>query len=84
MTSHGRGAVVDTFRYLREEGTAATGDIQDAVFAGYEEEWSTARDMWNAIDRYLKSDDIPGIQKGGYGEWEYAGDDAVRAALAEH
>jgi hypothetical protein len=36
--------------------------------------------MWNAVDRYLK--DIPGIAKGGYGEWTYAGDDAVREALA--
>lgn len=27
-------------------------------------------------------EDIPGIEKGGYGEWMYAGVDAVRETLA--
>ncbi len=82
-TTHGRGAVVDTFRYLREHGTTDTSELQDAVYANYTDNWSDKRTMWNAIDRHLNNDDIPGIQKGGYGEWEYAGDDAVRAALDE-
>jgi hypothetical protein len=45
------------------------------VYANYEDNWSDGRTMWNAIDRHLEK--IPGVQKGGYGEWEYAGDDAV-------
>jgi hypothetical protein len=80
-TKHGRSAVVDVFRYLREHGTAKTGEIQDAVYPAYSEEWGSARTMWNALDRYLKSGEIPGVEKGGYGEWAYTGDDDVREEL---
>ncbi len=80
-TAHGRAAVVDVFRYLRANGTVETSEIQEAVYAEYTDEWGSARTMWNALDRYLE--DVPGVEKGGYGEWAYAGDDAVRAALAE-
>lgn len=79
-TAHGRDAVVDVFRALREHGTMATTELKEQVYEGYTDKWSGARGMWNAIDRYLK--DVPGIEKGGYGEWAYAGDDAVREALA--
>ncbi|MFD1525729.1 MULTISPECIES: hypothetical protein [Halolamina] len=78
-TEHGRSAVVDVFRFLREHGTAKTGEIQDAVYPDYTEEWGSARTMWNALDRYLP--DVPGVEKGGYGEWEYTGDDDVREEL---
>lgn len=79
-TDHGRAAVVDVFRYLREQGTAKTGDIQDAVYPAYSDDWSDKRTMWNALDRYL--DRVPGVEKGGYGEWTYAGDESVRETLA--
>jgi hypothetical protein len=72
--------VVDVFRLLREHGTLSTGDLQEAVYPEYRDQWGSERTMWNAVDRYLE--DIPGIAKGGYGEWTYAGDDAVREALA--
>lgn len=78
-TEHGRGAVIDVFDYLREHERAKTGEIQTAVYPEYDTEWSTARTMWNALDRYL--DDVPGVEKAGYGEWGYAGDDAVRAEV---
>lgn len=78
-TPHGRGAVIDVLRYLREHGTAGSGELQDAVHPSYEDNWSTPRTMWNAIDRYLE--DVPGVDKGGYGEWEYTGDGAVREAI---
>jgi hypothetical protein len=78
-TEHGRNVVIDVFRYLREHGTAKTGEIQDAVYPGYEDTWSTARTMWNALDRNLEL--VPGIEKGGYGEWTYAGDESVQEAL---
>ena len=75
-TEHGRNAVIDVFRYLREHGTAKTGEIQDAVYPDYTDEWGTARTMWNGIDRYLEG--TPGIEKAGYGKWAYAGDGTVR------
>jgi len=78
-TEHGRSAVVDVFRYLREHGTAKTGEIQEAVYPEYADEWGGARTMWNALDRYLP--DVPGVEKGGYGEWAYTGDDDVREQL---
>jgi hypothetical protein len=81
-TAHGRNAVLDVFRTLRERGEPMkTGDLQDEVYPGYEDDWSTARAMWNAIDRYLP--DIPGIEKAGYGEWTYTGDKSVREVLAD-
>lgn len=78
-TEHGRNAVIDVFRYLREHGTTKTGEIQDAVYPAYEGTWSTARTMWNALDRNLEL--VPGIEKGGYGEWAYTGDDTVNDLL---
>lgn len=78
-TDHGRSAILDVFRYLREHGTTKTGEIQDAVYPEYTDEWGSARTMWNALDRYLG--DVPGIAKGGYGEWTYTGDDVVREEL---
>lgn len=80
-TAHGRGVILDVFRLLRERGTMSTGDLQDEIYSDYTDHWGSGRTMWNAIDRYLE--DIPGIEKGGYGEWAYAGDDAVREALED-
>jgi hypothetical protein len=74
-TDHGRGAALDVFRELRAAGSLKTSKLQERVYANYEDNWSDGRTMWNAIDRHLEK--IPGVQKGGYGEWEYAGDDAV-------
>ena len=78
-TDHGRSAVVDVFRILRERGTVKTAALQAAVHPAYADEWATEHTMWNAIDRYLE--DVPGVEKSGYGEWGYAGDDAVREDL---
>jgi len=78
-TSHGRGAVVDVFRTLRAEGELATSELQDTIFEDYQDNWSTARTMWNAVDRHLEA--VPGIEKAGYGSWRYEGDEAVREAV---
>lgn len=78
-TAHGRGVILDVFRLLREHGTVSTGDLQGWVYPEYTEHWGSERTMWNAIDRYLE--DIPGIEKAGYGEWGYAGDESVQNAL---
>lgn len=80
-TAHGRNLVIDVFRLLRREGAMKTGDIQDTVHPDYAEHWSDGRTMWNAVDRYLE--DVPGIEKAGYGEWGYAGDSTVREQLGD-
>ena len=80
-TAHGRSVILDVFELLREHGAMKTGDLQDEIYPDYTDHWSDGRTMWNAVDRYLE--DVPGIEKGGYGKWDYAGDDAVRAALAD-
>lgn len=80
-TPHGRDLVTDVFRLLRQDGPMKTGDLQDELYPNYDEHWSSGRTMWNAIDRYLE--EIPGIEKAGYGEWGYSGDDAVREELAD-
>lgn len=80
-TPHGRDLVTDVFRLLRQDGPMKTGDLQDELYPNYDEYWSSGRTMWNAIDRYLE--EIPGIEKAGYGEWGYSGDDAVREELAD-
>lgn len=67
----------------REHDTMSTGDLQEAVYATGDlaESYTDARTLWNSISRYL--DDVPGAQKGEYGEWEYAGDEAVNATLLD-
>jgi len=75
-TEHGRNAVIDVFRYLREHGTAKTGELQDAVYPDYADEWGSPRSMWESIKRGFG--DTPGIEKGGYGEWTYTDDESVR------
>lgn len=78
-TAHGRAAVVDIVAYLREHDTAATGDLKSAVYPHYDDQWGSERVMWESVSRYF--DDVPGIEKAGYGEYQYAGDEAVRATL---
>lgn len=78
-TSHGRGVVLDVFQLLREHGTMKTSELQDAIYPDYADNWGSARAMWNAVDRYLE--DVPGVEKGGYGEWAYSGDQSVREAI---
>jgi hypothetical protein len=77
--AHGKDAVVDVFRELRRDGPLRTGEIQDRVHPAYSDHYADGRTMWQSISRYLE--DVPGVEKGDYGEWAYTGDDAVRAAL---
>lgn len=77
---HAQEAVVETFRWLRQHGSGATSEIQNAVYEEVNgDHYSSARTLWNSIDRYLE--DVPGIEKAGYGEWKYAGDGATRTEL---
>ena len=74
-TSHGTDAVLDVFRLLRERGTMKTGELKDALYETYADHYGSKRAMWESVSRYL--DDVPGIEKGGYGEWTYAGDETT-------
>jgi DNA-binding Lrp family transcriptional regulator len=78
-TSHGTDAVLDVFQLLRERGTMKTGALKDALHETYADRYGSKRAMWESVSRYL--DDVPGVEKGGYGEWAYAGDEATRAAV---
>lgn len=77
--AHAKRAVVETVLALRGEGTMSTGELQEAVYEEVAEEYTDARTMWNSLSRYVE--DIPGVEKAGYGEWAYPGDDAVRDAV---
>ena len=73
--AHAKEAVLDVFRLLRERGTMKTGELKDALYETYADHYGSKRAMWESVSRYL--DDVPGIEKGGYGEWTYAGDETT-------
>jgi DNA-binding Lrp family transcriptional regulator len=79
-TSHGQDAVVDVFQLLREWGTMKTGELKSALYEDYADHYGSERGMWESVSRYLE--DVPGVEKGGYGEWTYAGDDVTREELS--
>jgi hypothetical protein len=81
-TQHGRLAIVDVFALLREHGTLSTGEIQERVYPHYDDHWGRAKVMWESLSRYFEN--VPGIEKGGYGEWTYSGDDEVQEVLRRH
>lgn len=79
-TEHGRDALVDVVRHLREHGTMKTAELKKALYAEYGEHYGSDRAMWESIRRYLE--DTPGVDTdAGYGKYGYDGDDAVREAL---
>jgi len=79
-TTHGTEALLDSFRLLRENNVMKTGEMKEELSKKYGDRYSSTRAMWETMARYLE--DIPGVTKGGYGEWEYAGDDVTREELA--
>lgn len=79
-TNHGRDAVVDVVRLLREHGTMETGELKEALYPEYGDHYKNEQAMWESLRRYLE--DTPGVDTdAGYGVYGYAGDDAVREAL---
>lgn len=76
---HGKEAVLAVWRALRDKEELATADLQELIYPSVSEHYSDARTMWNSISRYLE--DVPGIEKAGYGQWGWAGEAAARAAL---
>lgn len=78
-TTHGRDALVDAFQLLRERRTVKTGELKSALFEAYSDHYASEKAMWESVSRYL--DDVPGVEKGGYGEWTYTGDGDARDEL---
>jgi hypothetical protein len=78
-TSHGTEAVLDAFELLREHGTMKTDDLKAELYPTYSEYYGSERGMWESVSQYLEN--VPGIEKGGYGEWTYTGDDDARETL---
>ncbi len=78
-TAHGQAALVEAVALLRDHGTMKTADLRDALAEEYGDHYATPKAMWESVQRYLE--DTPGAAKGEYGEWTYAGDDAVREQL---
>lgn len=86
QTNHGKEAVILTMQILREDGPLSTSETQEAVYERLgSDEYDSARGMWQSIQRYLGDvdDPVPGIEKVGYGEWDYAGDDVLWAVTGE-
>lgn len=81
QTDQGKAAVLTTFKRLRDRGEAQTGELQEYVFDYHSEGYTSAKSLWQSIQRHLE--DVPGIEKAGYGTWAYAGDDVARAELDE-
>lgn len=81
QSSEGEAAMLTTFERLREVGTAETADLREYVYERHSDGYTDENSLWQAIQRYF--DDIPGIEKAGYGEWQFAGDDATREELQE-
>ena len=69
-TAHGTAAVVDVFALLLDEGPLKTAEVREKVYRRHTTEFTDARTMWQSIQRHF--DQIPGIQKVGYGEWNAA------------
>lgn len=74
-TEHGRDAVVDTVRLLREHET-----LKEALYPDYDDQYGCERAMWESLRRHLN--DTPGVDTdAGYGQYGYEGDDDVGEAL---
>jgi hypothetical protein len=79
-TEHGRDAVVDIVRLLREHETLKTSAVKEALYPDYDDQYAPERSMWESLRRHLN--DTPGVDTdAGYGQYGYEGDDDVREAL---
>jgi DNA-binding Lrp family transcriptional regulator len=79
--SYAREILADAVVYLREHGDATTAELKSELYPAYADHYGGERAMWESTGgRYLEA--APGVEKIGEGEWSYAGDDAVRAAVA--
>jgi len=80
-TEHGRDAVIEVVRLLRERGTMKSAELKTELFERFGEHYSSERSLWESIRRGFE--DVPGIEDGGYGKYTYAGDDETREAVGK-
>ncbi|GGJ17427.1 hypothetical protein GCM10008995_29060 [Halobellus salinus] len=80
-TAHGRDAVIEVVRLLRDRGPMKTGELQAELFDRFGEHYSSERSLWESIRRAFE--DVPGIEDAGYGKYGYAGDADTREALGK-
>jgi hypothetical protein len=78
---HGKRALLAVWSALREREVAATAELKAAGMDAAGDAYESEKSLWESLGRYLE--DVPGVEKGGYGEWEYAGDDIAREELEE-
>lgn len=74
-------AILTAWKRLREVEVAKTGELREFVYERHSEAYADENSLWQSLQRYFE--DLPGIEKGGYGEWEYAGDGVAREELSE-
>lgn len=66
-TSHGKNAVLSLYALLLEESPRSTGALKSELFERHSEHYNSKKSLWESIARYF--DDLPGIEKAGYGQW---------------
>jgi len=69
-TEHGEQAVVQVFSLLLEDGPLRTAELKKRVYPEFEDKFSNDDSMWESIRRHFE--EIPGIEKTGYGEYDAA------------
>lgn len=79
QSEQAKAAVLTTLRLLRNQGPMTTGELQQALYEEHEDAYASARSLWQSIKRHF--DDLPGIEKAGYGKWDYTSDTDVRSKL---
>jgi len=80
-TTHGRDAVIEVVRLLRERGTMKSAELKTELFDQFGEHYSSERSLWESIRRGFE--DVPGVEDAGYGEYGYAGDAETREAVGK-
>lgn len=74
-----QNAILTVWERLPELETAETAELRAYSYAHHGDGYASERSLWQSINQYLT--DVPGIKKPRRGEYEYAGDPAVREQL---
>lgn len=61
--------------------TAKTAELKTAVYDAIGEHYDSKKVAWDTVARDGRLEEVPGVQKAGYGKYEYVGDDAAREEL---
>jgi hypothetical protein len=72
--------VMDLFDKLREDGIVTTSELREGWYDEWPDAYGDAKSLWDSMKRHVKG--APGVEHPGTGQWRYAGDTALREALA--